>query len=291
MKLVTFTESDNTRIGLLQDDGIVDLSQAGPELPRDMLGFIAAGPDALARAGAIRQAAHYARDAVRLEAPIPRPGKVIAIGLNYRSHAIETNSPIPEVPLVFTKQATSVTGPYDPIFWSEDSKALDFEGELGIVIAKDCRRVPKEKAHELIFGLTIVNDVSVRDWQKRGIPPSFTMGKSWDSHCPCGPCIAVDPALDPHDLQLKTWVNGELRQHGRTNDLIFDCYALIAFLSTAFTLEAGDIIVTGTPSGVGMADDPPTFLVPGDRVQIEIGDIGSIENEVIEEPDEAACFY
>ncbi|MGE0622053.1 MAG: fumarylacetoacetate hydrolase family protein [Pseudomonadales bacterium] len=294
MQLVTFTPHSESRgrAGLLTQTGIVDLSRAAPELPADLLSLIGAGPEALA---ATRRAetspAHFARDAVRLIAPITRPPKIIAIGLNYRAHAAESNMELPKVPLVFTKQSTSVTGPYDPIFWSEEGKALDYEGELAIVIGKRCRRVPKDKARQVILGYTVLNDVSVRDWQLRGTPPSFTMGKSWDSHCPIGPSIVVDPDLDPHGLRLTTHVNGELRQDTSTDDLIFNCYELVEFLSTAFTLEPGDIIATGTPSGVGFAMKPPCPLVIGDRVRVTIDGLGSIENEVIQEPAERAQFF
>ena len=302
MKLVTFTplanaagtsgQSTSSRIGLLTGGGVIDLTQAAPELPADMLSFIEAGAEAVKMAESVSGTApHYGIADVSLSAPIKRPPKIIAIGLNYRAHAAESNMELPKVPLVFTKQSTSVTGPYDPIFWSEEGKALDYEGELAIVIGKRCRRVPKASAQQVILGYTVLNDVSVRDWQLRGTPPSFTMGKSWDSHCPIGPSITVDPALDPHALQLTTHVNGELRQATGTDDLIFDCFELIEFLSTAFTLEPGDIIATGTPSGVGFAQKPQAPLVIGDKVKVAITGLGEIENEVIQEPADRAQFF
>ena len=292
MRLVTFTQGGSTRIGLLQqDESIVDLSQAAPSLPKEMLAFVEAGESALSEAAkAGSSEAHFSMSEVRLESVILRPPKIIGIGLNYKAHAEESNMDLPETPLVFTKQSTSATGPYAPIHWSEEGKVMDYEGELGIVIGKRCRRVPKERASEVIYGLTIGNDVSVRDWQIRGNPPSFTMGKSWDSHCPLGPAIVVDEGLDPHALHLQTWVNGDLRQDTLTNDLIFNCYELIEFLSTAFTLEAGDVILTGTPSGVGMAQKPPAMLKPGDVVKVAIEGLGHIENTVTEEPPEKAQF-
>ena len=167
---------------------------------------------------------------------------------------------------------------------------MDYEGELALVIARNCRRVTRDQAKDVILGFCVANDVSVRDWQMRGTPPSFTMGKSWDSHCPLGPSIVIDEGIDPHNLRLKTWVNNELRQDSSTDDLIFDCYQLIEFLSTAFTLEAGDVILTGTPSGVGFAQRPPARLIPGDRVRVEIEGLGAIENEVMVEPEAAARF-
>ncbi len=291
MKIVSFTESGRSRIGLLQDNGIVDLSQSNPDLATDMLSLLQQGETAMAMAKASQDnSPHFSSDEVKIEAIIKRPPKIIAIGLNYRAHAEESNMAIPKVPLVFTKQSTSSQGPYDPIHWSEDSKALDYEGELAIVIGKDCRRVPKDKASGVIAGFCILNDVSVRDWQMRGTPPSFTMGKSWDTHCPIGPALVTADEVDPHNLQLKTYVNGELRQDTNTNDLIFDCYDLIEFLSTAFTLEAGDIIATGTPSGVGFAQKPPAMLVVGDTIRIEVDGLGHIENTVIQEPENTTRY-
>ncbi len=164
-------------------------------------------------------------------------------------------------------------------------KMLDYEGELAIIIGKRCRHVPKDKAHQVVAGYAINNDVSVREWQMRGTPAQFTMGKSWDTHCPLGPAIVTD--LDPHNLRLTTRVNEEVRQDSNTNDLIFNCWDIIEYLTTAFTLEPGDVIVTGTPSGVGMAMKPPAPLQVGDRVKVEIEGLGYIENEIIEEPDVA----
>ena len=285
MKLITFTQAGSTRIGIWREDSIVDLSACVANLPTSMLGFLHQGAAAMAiaatHAGA---AAHFSHDQVRLEAPVPRPGKILAIGLNYRSHAIESGAEIPVVPLVFTKQATAVTGPFDAVYAPPETKLLDYEGELGVIIGKRCRRVPKEHAKNVIAGFCVVNDVSVRDWQLRGKPPQFTMGKSWDTHCPFGPALVTSDEVDPHTLSLRTLVNGEVRQDSNTNDLIFNCYELIAFLSTAFTLEQGDLIVTGTPSGVGMAMKPMGVLSVGDKVRVEISGLGAIENEIVAEP-------
>ena len=164
---------------------------------------------------------------------------------------------------------------------------LDYEGELGLVIGKRCRRVAKDDAHKVITGFCVLNDVSVREWQFLATPPQFTMGKSWDTHCPFGPAIVTADKVNPHDLMLRTYVNEELRQETNTDDLIFNCYDIIEFLSTAFTLEPGDVIATGTPSGVGAAMQPPATLQIGDTVRVEIDGLGFIENEVIAEPDTA----
>ena len=291
MQLVTFTQSARTRIGLLNGDGIIDLSITSPDLPSNMIDFLSAGASAMGAArGAAGLDAHHATPDVKLESPILRPGKILAIGLNYRAHAEESGMELPEVPLVFTKQTTSVNGPFDPVHWSEDSRRLDYEGELAVVIGKRCRRVPADKATNVVAGYCVANDVSVRDWQMRGTPPQFTMGKSWDTHCPLGPAIVTPDEVDPHELQLRTYVNGELRQDSNTNDLIFNCYQLIEFLSTAFTLEPGDVIVTGTPSGVGMAMQPPQSLAVGDKVRVEIAGLGLIANEIVPEPEDTARY-
>ena len=285
MKLITFTQAGKTRIGIWRDAGVVDLSVCAPELPGSMLEFLNLGAPALATAASHgSDAVHFAHDQVKLEAPVTRPGKILAIGLNYRAHAEESGAEIPQVPLVFTKQATSATGPYDDVYSPPETKMLDYEGELGIIIGKRCRRVPKAHAKDVIGGFCVVNDVSVREWQLRGKPPQFTMGKSWDSHCPFGPTLVTPDEVDPHNLGLRTLVNGVVRQDSNTNDLIFNCYELIEFLSTAFTLEPGDLIVTGTPAGVGMAMKPPAPLAIGDKVRVEIEGLGAIENTIIAEP-------
>lgn len=285
MKLVTFTHGGATRIGVVVEDSIVDLTAAAAELPREMIAFLAAGRDALERA---RKAAAGAAGRIplaqaKLEAPISRPPEFLAIGLNYLDHVEESRMKKPEFPLFFNKQSSCVTGPYDPIHLPRVSTALDYEGELGFVIGRRCRHVPRDRAREVIAGYFIVNDVSVRDWQRRA--QTMTLGKSFDTHGPTGPWIVTPDELgDPHRLELRTFVNGEQRQHSNTKNLIFDCFSQVETLSTVFTLQPGTIISTGTPGGVAAAMNPPRFLKAGDVVKIEIEGIGSIENRVIEEP-------
>jgi 2-keto-4-pentenoate hydratase/2-oxohepta-3-ene-1,7-dioic acid hydratase in catechol pathway len=288
MKLATFTEAGRTRVGVVLGDGIVDLSAAAPELPSEMSRLLAGGPDALAAAArAARGASALALGDVRLGSPLLRPPKILAVGLNYADHVAESGMETPKLPLIFNKQSTSVVGPGDPFHMPRVSSALDYEGELGVVIGRRCRHVPRERAAEGIAGYTVVNDVSVRDWQLR--TPTWTMGKSFDTHCPMGPWIVTADELgDPHSLDLRTWVNGELRQSSNTKHLIFDCFALVEHLSTAFTLEPGDVIATGTPGGVGIALKPPRLLKVGDVVKIAIAGVGEIENTVIEEPADTA---
>ena len=271
MRLISFTESSNTRIGLLQGDHIIDLSQVAPSLPSDMLSFLEAGDGAMLQAAKYTSASgHYSALDVVIEAPLARPPKILAIGLNYRAHAEESNMDIPKHPMVFTKQATSANGPYAPIHSPPETQMLDYEGELGVVIGKRCRRVSKQDANRVIAGFCVLNDVSVREWQFLATPPQFTMGKSWDTHNPFGPAIVTPDEVDPHNLMLRTFVNGDLRQKTSTSDLIFNCYDIIEFLTTAFTLEPGDVIATGTPSGVGISMQPQGTLKIGDVVKVEI---------------------
>ena len=289
MRLISFTESANTRIGLLQGEHIIDLSRVAPSLPNDMLSFLEAGDGAMLQAAQHTNASgHYSALDVAIEAPLKRPPKILAIGLNYRAHAEESNMDIPKHPMVFTKQSTSANGPFAPIHSPTETQMLDYEGELGVVIGKRCRRVSKQDANRVIAGFCVLNDVSVREWQFLATPPQFTMGKSWDTHNPFGPAIVTPDEVDPHNLMLRTFVNGDLRQKTSTSDLIFNCYDIIEFLTTAFTLEPGDVIATGTPSGVGISMQPQGTLKLGDVVKVEIDGLGFIENEVIAEPDTAA---
>ena len=282
MRLVTFTHSGSTRIGRREGDEIIDLG--GSSLPATMLALLEAGPEAMTTA-ASSEGPRVALSEVRLEAPIARPPKILAVGLNYADHVAEAKMETPQVPMIFNKQSTSVVGPYDDFHWPRASDKLDYEGEMAFVIGKRCRHVPRDRAHEVIAGYTVSNDVSVRDWQIR--VPTFTMGKSFDTHCPLGPAIVTADEIggDPGNLGIRTFVNGEKRQDSNTENLIFDCFHLVEHLSTAFTLEPGDVISTGTPSGVAGVMKPPKWLVPGDVVRVEIEGLDAIENTVIEEPE------
>src|SRR5262245_320116 len=285
MRLCTLSHDGALRVGVVVDDGVVDLATAAPELPREMTALLAAGPAALAGA---KSAAASARGrlplaSTRLAAPILRPPKFLAIGLNYADHVAEAGLERPQLPTVFNKQSTCVTGPRDPVHLPRVSAALDYEGELGFVIGRRCRHVPKARAHEVIAGYLVVNDVSVRDWQLR--IPTWTMGKSFDTHGPLGPWLTTSDEIDASGLRLRTWVNGELRQDSSTKHLIFDCAAIVEHLSAAFTLEPGDVVATGTPGGVGIAMKPPKLLKAGDVMRVEIDGLGVLENPVVAEPD------
>jgi 2-keto-4-pentenoate hydratase/2-oxohepta-3-ene-1,7-dioic acid hydratase in catechol pathway len=285
MRLATFTQAGTTRIGVVLGDEVVDLAEAEPGLPRAMEAFLEAGEPAraVAERAAARAGARIPLDDVRLEAPVLRPRKILAVGLNYAGHIAESGMQAPEFPTLFNKQVTAVTGPYDPIHLPRASSALDYEGELAFVIGRRCRHVPRERAPEMIAGYLALDDVTVRDWQLR--TPTWTMGKSFDTHCPMGPWLVTPDELgDPHSLGIRTFVNSELRQDANTKELVHDCYALVEHLSTAFTLEPGDVVATGTPAGVGISMKPPRFLAAGDVVRVEIDRIGQLENPVIAEP-------
>jgi 2-keto-4-pentenoate hydratase/2-oxohepta-3-ene-1,7-dioic acid hydratase in catechol pathway len=218
-------------------------------------------------------------DAVRLLAPIARPPKFLAIGFNYLDHINETGAAKPEFPVFFNKQSTCVIGPGTAIEIPAASTLVDYEGELGVVIARECRRVSVDEALSYVAGYLIVNDVSVRDWQFRA--PTMTLGKSFDTHGPIGPWLTTaDEIADPQALTIRTWVSGELLQDGRTADMVTTVAEQIALLSTACTLEPGDVLATGTPAGVGVARNPPRWLVAGDTVRIEIDGLGALENPV-----------
>jgi 2-keto-4-pentenoate hydratase/2-oxohepta-3-ene-1,7-dioic acid hydratase in catechol pathway len=284
MRLVTFTHDGRTRLGVVVGDEVADLG-AGAHLPADMLALLASGPSGLDAVGrATDRAPRLPLATVHLEAPVPRPPTFLGIGLNYADHIRESGLPRPEFPVFFNKQTTCVTGPYDPIERPRVSKALDYEGELAFVIGRRCRHVPRDRAPEVIAGYLVCNDVSVRDWQFKA--PTMTLGKSFDTHGPLGPCLVTpDEIGDPHDLALRTLVNGEQRQASNTRHLIFDCFAQVEVLSTVCTLEPGTVITTGTPDGVGAAMQPMRFLRPGDVVRVEIDGLGHIENPVIQEPE------
>jgi len=286
MRLVTFRSAGGARVGVVDGDEVIDLAGAAPDLPHDMASLLAAGPDAMQTARAAltrREAPRRPLASLSLAAPVLRPPKFLAIGLNYGAHVAESGAARPEVPLFFNKQSTCVVGPFDEVQVPAASSLVDYEGELAFVIARRCRHVPATRASEVIGGYMVVNDVSVRDWQFRS--PTMTMGKSFDTHGPTGPWLVTPDELgDPHGLRLRTWVNGELRQDATTDDLIFDCFAMVEHLTTAFTLEPGDVVATGTPAGVGMAMTPPRYLTAGDSVRIDIEGIGAIENSVVSEP-------
>ncbi|EKP95765.1 fumarylacetoacetate hydrolase family protein [Thermaerobacter subterraneus] len=306
MRFVRFERAGQVRIGLaeLDEQGrlrrVLDLGAAqarwgGPPVPEDMVAWIALGDEAVAAArrwweraagttGDDAGSLWHPGDGVRLLAPIARPPKnVFAIGLNYRDHVFEISGrDVPQHPVVFTKAASAVQGPGDPIYLHPGvTEAVDYEGELAVVIGRRGRSIPRERAREHIFGYMILNDVTARDLQRR--TSQWHLGKSLDTFCPTGPCLVHRDAVGwPVEVDVRTWVNGELRQEANTRQLIFDIPTLLATISAGITLEPGDIIATGTPSGVGMGFDPPRFLRAGDVVEIEIAGLGRLRNPVVD---------
>lgn len=279
MKLLRFVaEGGRPKLGVLNGDAIADLSSRIKGLDGPMEHLIADWATHRSACEAAQGTADYRLADVQLCAPIARPGKIFGIGLNYADHVAEANMERPTGQMWFSKATTAANGPYDPIELPKVSGALDYEAELVFVIGKRCRHVPRDKAGGMIFGYCVGNDVSVRDWQFRS--SQFVLGKSFDTHAPFGPWIVTSDELDPSDLGIRTFVNGQKRQDSNTRHLIFDCAAQIEELSMAMTLEPGDVIFTGTPGGVGGAMTPPCFLKAGDRVRIEIDGIGHIENVV-----------
>ena len=282
MKLLRFDDRGAAGIGALRGEEVVSLDALGARYPT-VVSITAGGEAALAAA---REAAASAPAVgrlgeVRLLAPIERPGKYLAIGMNYRRHveeAAKLGVEPPKQQLWFNKQTTCLAGPFDPIDPGVTER-LDYEAELGVVIGAAAKSVSEAYAHKHVFGYFVADDVSARDWQFHS--PTFTMGKSFDTHGPIGPWITTaDEVLDPHALRLTCSVNGELRQSASTSDMLFNVWKQISYLSTAFTLESGDLIATGTPDGVGGAMQPPRFLQPGDVVRCEVEGLGAIENTV-----------
>jgi 2-keto-4-pentenoate hydratase/2-oxohepta-3-ene-1,7-dioic acid hydratase in catechol pathway len=280
LRLVTFTSDGSTRVGALTEGGdIADLTAAG--LPATMIELLATNGIERARSTAATAPVVAAADA-QLEAPIPRPGKVLAIGLNYRDHAKESGQPIPQRPIVFAKANTCIVGPGHPIYMPRVSRAVDWEAELCFVIGKTARYVKAADAAAYIAGYTIGNDVSVRDWQFHS--PTWMMGKSFDTHGPLGPAIVTPDELDPGNVGVRLYVNNEVKQDSNTSQLIFNPGEIVEYLSAGMTLEPGDVVYTGTPAGVGGSRRPPEFLKPGDVVRVEIEGLGTLENPVTEDP-------
>jgi 2-keto-4-pentenoate hydratase/2-oxohepta-3-ene-1,7-dioic acid hydratase in catechol pathway len=292
MLLVTFADGAGSRIGVLDAARaeLVDLAQAASNLPSDMLGLIALGAAGLTevRRALASAAARRPLTSVRLLAPIPRPARnIICVGKNYRDHAQEVQSiaaggadAIPAAPIFFTKATSTVIGPGASIPASSDpTQSVDYEGELAVVIGLGGRGIAAADAWRHVFGYTILNDVTSRRLQGRH--QQWFLGKSLDGFCPLGPAIlTADAVPDVRQLRVQTRVNGELRQDSALAELIFDIPTLIETLSQCMTLEAGDILATGTPAGVGMGFKPARYLKPGDRVAIRIEPIGTLENPV-----------
>ncbi|MFN5243851.1 MAG: fumarylacetoacetate hydrolase family protein [Novosphingobium sp.] len=278
MKLCTFTHGGKTRTGIIVGETVVETGVAGTmiDLIRDW-DALKPGLEAKAATGEGIPLAE-----VKLEAPVQRPGKIWAIGLNYADHIAESNMATPERQVWFTKAVTSINAPYDPIEIAKGTFTADYEVELVAVIGQGGKHVSAADAPAAIFGYCVGNDVTERMWQHAG--PQWSLGKSFDTHAPIGPWIVTADELgDPHQLGLRCFVNGEKRQDSNTRHLVFDIWQQVEHLSTGMTLEPGDVIFTGTPGGVGAAMDPRQFLKAGDVVRCEIDGLGHIEGTMVAE--------
>lgn len=284
MKLLRFDRGGTPVLGAVREDRIVPLDALSADYPTT-LSVVAAGDKALAKIRAFVEAAKESLPlaGARLLSPIERPGKYLAIGMNYRKHIAEAERlghAAPTQQFWFNKQTSCIAGPYDDIDPGVTEK-LDYEAELCAVIGRPAKGVSEADAPRHVFGYMVANDVSARDWQTHS--PTFTMGKSFDTHGPVGPWIVTaDEITDPHALRLRCLVNGEVRQDSDTGQMVHSIWQQIAYLSTAFTLDSGDLLATGTPHGVGAAMLPQVWLKPGDIVRCEIDGLGAIENKVAE---------
>ncbi|PGT89772.1 fumarylacetoacetate hydrolase family protein [Bacillus sp. AFS040349] len=307
MKLVSFTKDGITRIGAIENENVIDLNAAYCSLlesegkvraekiaeafvPGEMTEFLQGGPESIEEA---KKAAAYAINKVevkgrklvysvsdvKIEAPVPAPGKMICVGHNYREHILEMKRELPPHPVVFAKFANTVVGPQDDIPFHPISEQLDYEAEFAFVIGQRARNVSQDDALKYVAGYTIVNDVTYRDLQRRTL--QWLQGKAVDGSAPMGPwLVTADELTNPSGLEIVLTVNGEERQHSNTANLVFSVPYLVEFLSNIMTLEPGDIILTGTPGGVGVARDPQVFLKDGDVVRIEVDQVGVLENKV-----------
>jgi 2-keto-4-pentenoate hydratase/2-oxohepta-3-ene-1,7-dioic acid hydratase in catechol pathway len=259
------------RLGALNDSTVRDAGPAGPQ------GFVPTEENWTAIEGA--SGPEHALDDVRLLPPV-LPATIAAIGLNYRSHAEESELDVPDVPVVFAKWASAVIGPDEEIVIPREETRPDYEGELAVVIGRRTYRADRDKAVDAIGGITAINDVSGRRAQLETPLRQFTLGKSFDTFAPLGPCIASLDGIDLADIQVSTKVSGELMQDASTRDLIFPVLDLIVYLSAGVTLEPGDVIATGTPGGVGDSREPPRYLRQGDVVEVSVGGVGTLRNPV-----------
>ena len=290
MKLITFVHQGLTRLGALVvvagNELVYDLNRLDPRLPGDMLAFLEAGKAAHDLAQQVLATASPDQAlklaAVTLKAPIPRPGKIICIGQNYLEHAKESNASAPPFPIVFAKYANTVIAHREPIVIPAAVQKPDYEGELAVVIGKRGRNIPEAEALGYVAGYMPLNDVSARDWQGR--TSQWVLGKTPDTFCPMGPAlVTADEIPDVQNLSLRTVIGDEVLQEGHTSLMIFSVAHLIADMSQVMTLEPGDVIATGTPSGIGAARTPPRWLRPGDVVRVEIEGVGTLENPVVAE--------
>jgi 2-keto-4-pentenoate hydratase/2-oxohepta-3-ene-1,7-dioic acid hydratase in catechol pathway len=283
MRFVTIQRTGYTEPGVVLDGEVIGIRGAGFDEITSVLG---GGADAMDRVmrwvDSPPGGERIPESEAKFAAPVPRPPKIICIGLNYRDHAIESGMPIPETPTVFAKFPTAVIGPGAAIVLPKASTRPDYEAELAVVIGKGGRHIPEARWREHVFGYTILNDVSARDFQMA--TSQWMIGKTFDTFAPMGPAIVTaDEIEDPHNLAISLELSGDIMQNSNTSNLVFGVPALIAYLSSVFTLEPGDIIATGTPPGVGFARKPPRYLMAGDEVRVRVEGLGELYNPVVAE--------
>ena len=280
MKLLSFRIGDTVRPGVLLNHEVLDLTTVGTgRIPNTMEEICKEGDrvlDVIDKATRAGEGICLSLEDLDITAPLHNPGKIIAIGLNYRDHARETGSCIPQKPIVFSKFASTITGPQDEVRWSSAiTSQVDYEVELGVVIGQSGKHINTQNALEHVFGYMVLNDISARDLQKSDPAGQWDLGKCLDGFCPCGPYLVTrDEIPDPQNLSLTCAVNGQVLQDSNTSEMIFSVDQLISYLSRVCTLNGGDIIATGTPAGVGMARDPQVFLQNGDLLETSIGQLG-----------------
>jgi len=287
MRFVTFNANGEDRLGLRAGDEVIDLAKANPELPSDLVGLIRAGEDAMAAAKAAADKAGadarlgYAD--ITFRPVIPNPGKIICLGLNYAAHAAEGGHDKPTYPSIFMRGAASLTGHEQPIIRPKASEQLDFEAEMVAVVGQRCRHVAEADGLSVIAGYSIFNEGSVREYQRK--TSQWTIGKNFDQTGGFGPDFITADELPPGGagLSIQTRLNGEVMQDDNTSNMLFDVKETIAILTECMTLEPGDVIVTGTPSGVGHARNPPVWMKDGDICEIEIGEMGILRNPILDE--------
>jgi 2-keto-4-pentenoate hydratase/2-oxohepta-3-ene-1,7-dioic acid hydratase in catechol pathway len=288
MRLASILTPDGPRVAAATADGYVDLHATDSALPKCMKGLLAAGPagrKAAAEAAASKGAVKYAADTVKLLPPVPDPGKILCIGLNYRDHAIEGGKAIPTEPVLFAKFPNTLIAHGENIVLPKVAQKVDYEAELVIVVGKKGRHIPNDNsAFEYVGGYTCGHDVSARDWQFRGEEKQWSIGKTFDTFAPTGPVlVTADELTDPHSLQVQLRLNGTTLQNSNTKEFIFGVPHVLWFLSQVVTLEPGDLIFTGTPPGVGIARKPPVLLKAGDVAEVEIEKIGVLKNPCVGE--------
>ena len=284
MRWVTVHTDAGPRVCGVYEGEYVDVNEADPEMPSELRELLALGLEWQRRAWEALPRGPVRHDpaAATLLAPIPDPRKIVCIGLNYRDHAAETGAEIPAEPILFSKYPTTLVGHEGNILLPAESSQVDYEAELVVVIGRGGRRIKREHALDHVAGYTIGHDVSARDWQLNKPGKQWMAGKTFDTFAPVGPALVTpDEVGDPHALGIRLRLNGQTVQDSTTSQLIFKVDELIVYLSKVFTLEPGDLIFTGTPPGVGMSRKPPIWLKPGDVVEVEIDNLGTLRNTIV----------